>query len=233
METYKFLEPYAGWKTIENLNEYFICYNFYLMRFGYYNVSIIKDKYKGVISVYKFFDNNIKIEIPKFRGLCNIRGFNSNYNICTILLLFHLYSSENLIILPEKVYMKFQRSLIHNGFNNFMYKNGNYISKNKYDKRFLENLTNLKKLNIVLNLVYHLGNKLCINNVGLLKIICDNYNIEYNIVFENNKYDVKLFILNNKKALIHIEDKHFEGLIPFYSLDLIYFIKIGKYILFI
>ena len=86
--------------------------------FSYNYHTILSKYYKGDVSVYRFFDSNIKIEIPKPKKIW-FRSFETNYTICN--LLFNLYSSGNLITLPEKVYIEFQKILT-----NFIYKNRNY-----------------------------------------------------------------------------------------------------------
>ena len=197
--------------------------------FSYY--KFLKQKFKGIISIYKYKD--IEIEIPKNKKIFKLKDEEEfdNYYFYLFINRYALYllsnsSSKIHYNISEKVYIKFQKFINYYEFD-LVYKNGIYIIKNKFMnlEYNLNDLNSYESINIILKIISKIGNKFNLQKLNLLKGICDKCNIEYKIT----KDEIEIFLINE---IEYKEDRAFEG--ELYSLNDYYILsKIGKYSFFI
>ena len=227
------------WKKLSDLRRnkdiYYFTYNgFYYYTLNYELLNPIE--FSGFISIYQFKD--IEIKILKKRKITNISRISSSflyydylidYQIMLYLLSFSY--NEKYLLISEKNFIELQKCSKYHY--NFIYKNGNFITKIKIPlNKIYYRINNYFSFKYIFELAYLSNNNKFYGNkkkLSLLETICKTNTIEY----EMNKNYIEIFIII-QQDLKYKEDVYFEGKV--YSYDIhnnLLFIKVGKYALFI
>ena len=219
------------WIPVENAS-YFLCYiTFYIYEHRTFVIErkIRKKRFKGMVSVFKF--ENIEIKIPQNKFIINIVDelFYENYKVNIHLLFLLSFSKKKYLLIPENIFIKFQYYLNFYDMNYPIFNSKYYVMKNKLFLNFTQ-LNNFDIIQVIYRLIFaNKSNKFHVDEVriSLIKNLCDRIGIKY----KNISNGIELFIITN---LEYKKDIYYEG--DMYYLDnedLLIFTKIGKYVLFI
>ena len=210
------------WKNLV-AHKYYTTTVFYKNQSMYNSVYFTKEKFKGMISIYKY--NDIKIIIPK-----NVISY--HYHKYLIYLLSSPIENKKYLSVPERIFIELQ---YFKNYYEIIFKQGKYLIKNtfKIDDDNIKYLFYYDKLDVIYKIIQIFGNKYYADNnrIMILKKFCNEFGIEYeDIVDANLGNGIKIFIVTN---LEYIEDQEYEGEMFFTGNSDFIFTKIGRYVLFL